>query len=100
MSTNAWDQIYTVHKYRDGPELGVADYLGKPHIYERQFDEERDDYSSQFLLSPIDPDLLSLVLEDWEIWLRWDSAYRQGKTPTKPTPPCPRNVNATTNLRN
>jgi hypothetical protein len=89
MSTDVWDQIYTVNKYHDGPELGVADYLGRPHIYERQFDGERDDYSSHFLLSPIDLDLLSLVLENWEIWLRWQSAYRQGQTPHKTHPTLP-----------
>ena len=89
MSTDVWDQVYTINKYYDGPELGVADYLGKPHIYERQFDGGRDDYSSRFLLSPIDPDLLSLVLEDWEIWLRWESAYRRGKTPHKTHPALP-----------
>ncbi|SEM73959.1 hypothetical protein SAMN05443254_103494 [Bradyrhizobium sp. OK095] len=102
MSTDVWDRVYTMNKYYDGPELGVANYLGRPHIYERQFDGERDDYSSRFLLSPIDPNLLSLVRESWEIWLRWESAYREGKTPhkTHPTPPCRRNVNATTSLRN
>src|SRR5262245_56291606 len=83
MTTDIWDQIYTINKYYDGPELGVADYRGKPHIYERQFDTERDDYSERFLLSPIDPELLSLVLENWEIWLRWDSAYRQGNATIK-----------------
>lgn len=89
MNTEVWDKIYTVNKYHDGPELGVADYLGQPHIYERQFDEERDDYSSRFVLSPIDPDLLSLVLESWDIWLRWDNAYRQGQTPHKTHPTLP-----------
>jgi hypothetical protein len=69
MSTGVWGQVYTINKYYEGPELGVAVYLGRPHIYERQFDTERDDYSQRFLLSPIDPDLLSSVLEAWEIWL-------------------------------
>jgi hypothetical protein len=89
MSRDVWDQIYTVNKYYDGPELGIADYRGKPHIYERQFDGERDDYSERFLLSPIDPELLSLVLENWEIWLRWDSAYRQGNATIKSHPALP-----------
>lgn len=89
MSADVWDQIYTIHKYYDGPELGISDYRGKLQIYERRFDEERDDYSSRFLLSPIDPELLSLVLEDWEIWLRWDSAYRQGNVTIKTHPALP-----------
>jgi hypothetical protein len=89
MSTDTWERVYTINKYYDGPELGVADYLGKPHIYEKQFDQESDDYSNRFLLSPIDPELLSWVLEDWDIWLRWNDAYRAGKVEVKTHPALP-----------
>ena len=89
MSTDAWDRVYTVNEYYDGPKLGVADYRGKPHIYERQFDTDKDDYSERFLLSPIDPELLALLLEDWKIWLRWDAAYRQGNATVKTHPALP-----------
>jgi hypothetical protein len=84
-----WDKVYTVNNYYDGPELGIAEYRGKPHIYEKQFDTEADDQMDRFLLSEIEPALLALVLEDWEIWLRWDAAYRQGQVTVKTHPALP-----------
>jgi len=89
MNTEAWDRVHTVNKYYDGPELGVADYRGIPHVYEKQFDTDQDDYSNRFLLSEIEPKLLSLILEAWEIWLRWDTAYRQGEVDVRTHPALP-----------
>jgi hypothetical protein len=89
MTADAWDRIYTINKYYDGPELGVADYRGRPHIYEKQFDIDEDEYTNRFLLSPIDPALFLWVQEDWEIWLRWNAAYREGKADVKTHPALP-----------
>jgi hypothetical protein len=89
MSVDTWDRVYTINEYYDGPVLGVADYRGKPHIYQKQFNREVDEYADRFLLSPIDPELFLWVLEDWEIWLRWDAAYRQGKVDIKTHPALP-----------
>lgn len=86
MSSEPWDRVYTINGYYDGPELGVAGYRGKPHIYEKQFDTEADNYTDRFLLSEIEPELLALVLEDWEIWLRWNAAYRQGQVSVETHP--------------
>jgi len=74
-----WERIYTVNSFYDCPRLGVADFDGKPHIFESPFDEEADDYSEDFLLVEIEPALLALVLEDWGIWLRWKAAYLAGE---------------------
>jgi hypothetical protein len=73
-----WDRILTIHNYYDGPRLGIAEVNGIPHIYESEFDEDADDYAKTYLVSAIDEVLLSLVLEDWEIWLRWDAAWKRG----------------------
>ncbi|MDQ0467974.1 hypothetical protein [Labrys wisconsinensis] len=89
MSIEPWDRVHTVNKYYDGPELGIADYRGKPYIYEKQFDAADGEDTSRFLLSEIEPELLALVLEDWQIWLRWDEAYRQGEAGVKTHPALP-----------
>ena len=89
MTGEPWDRIYTVNGYHDGPQLGVAEYQGKPHIYQKQFDADADEYTNQFLLSEIEPALLALVLEDWEIWLRWNVAYRQGQVSVDTHPALP-----------
>jgi hypothetical protein len=70
----------------------VADVQGAPHIYQSPFDEARGDYAEYFLVAPISAELLSLVLEDWEIWIRWERAFKCGEasTATHPAPPAER----------
>jgi hypothetical protein len=75
----AWDRIYTVNTYYDGPRLGIADVDGVPHIYEAEFDHSSDEYSGTYFVSPVDESLQALVLEDWEIWLRWAAAFKRGE---------------------
>jgi hypothetical protein len=73
-----WERVYTVNDFYDHPRLGVADFEGKPHIYEAEFSEIQDEYSGLYWLVEIQAELFALVMENWEIWLRWDSAYKQG----------------------
>ena len=70
-----WERVYTVNEFWDCARLGVADVFGVPNIYQSPFDQVLDDYSDFYLVSPIDQELLGLVLEDWEIWKRWSSAF-------------------------
>ncbi|MFC5863059.1 hypothetical protein ACFPT7_12205 [Acidicapsa dinghuensis] len=70
-----WEQVYTINDWWDCPRLGVADVHDVPHIYESPFDPTLDDYSDFYLVSPIRPELPSLVLEDWEIWKRWSNGF-------------------------
>lgn len=73
------DRVLTVNDYYDGPRLGIAEFNGAPHIYEAEFDHSADEYGDTYFLSPIEPKLLALVLEDWEIWLRWQAAHKRGE---------------------
>jgi hypothetical protein len=75
-----WERVYTVNEFWDGPRLGVADVGGLPHIYQSPFDSVLQDFSDFFLVSPIDAELLDLVLEDWGIWTRWCTAFEAGVT--------------------
>jgi hypothetical protein len=85
----AWDRVYTINDYYDGPRLGIADVDGVPHIYEAEFDHSTDAYGDTYFVSPVDEGLLSLVLESWEIWLRWQSAFKQGEASIKSHPALP-----------
>jgi hypothetical protein len=84
-----WDRVLTTDDYYDGPRLGIAEFHGVPHIYEAEFDHNSDDYGDTYFLSPIDGDLLSLVLEDWQIWLRWNAAYRKHEVTAESHPALP-----------
>ncbi len=89
MTSQAWERVYTVNDFYDGPRLGVANLHGKPHIYEAEFSDELDDYTGSFWLREIDQNLLTLGLEDWAIWLRWEKAYKQGSVSIEGHPALP-----------
>jgi hypothetical protein len=84
-----WQRILTENEYYDGPVFGIAEFRGAPHVYERQWDPALDEYGEFFLLSPIEPDLLDLVMEDWEIWLRWDAVFKRGEAGEESHPALP-----------
>lgn len=85
----AWDRVHTINDYYDGPRLGIADLDGIPHIYEAEFDHSTDEYGDTYWLAPVDDDLLTLVLENEEIWLRWDAAFKRGDVPHATHPALP-----------
>jgi hypothetical protein len=85
----SWDRVITINDYYDGPRLGVAEVNGVPHVYEAEFDYAADEYANTYLVSPIDPELLSLVLEDWEIWLRWHATHERGEVSLETHPALP-----------
>ena len=88
-SEMSMDKIYTVDDYYDGPVSGVADLNGKPHYYECIFDEETDEYSKVYRLSPISENTLRLVQEQWDIWLRWNETFKDGKIKISTHPALP-----------
>jgi hypothetical protein len=83
------DRILTVNNYYDGPRLGIAEFRGVPHIYEAEFDHSVDEYGDTYYVSPVNPELLALVLEDWKIWLRWEAAYKKGGVALESHPALP-----------
>ena len=75
----AFELVYTVNDYYDGPRSGIANYCGRPHRYECQFDEAVDDWTDTFVLTPVASDTLALALEQWTIWRRWEALFQSGK---------------------
>ena len=84
-----WERVYTVNDFWDRPRLGVANVSGHPHIYESPFNKDKDDFEDLYLVSPIEPELLALVLEDWDIWNRWSEAFDRGETSRETHPALP-----------
>ncbi len=84
----AFDTIYTMTDFYDGPRKGVANYGGVPHLYESCWADIGSE-SDVFLLTPISVDVLALAREDWDIWLRWSAAYHAGLTTTETHPALP-----------
>lgn len=84
-----YELVFTVTDYYDGPRKGIANYQGKPHLYECIFDETADNYSESFLLTPLDLESFQLAMEDWEIWRRWEDASHSGKADESTHPALP-----------
>lgn len=85
----SWDRVLTINDYCDRPRLGIAEVGGVPHLYEAEFDHSTDEYDDTYFLSPIDENLLALVLEDWTIWLRWHAAHQRDEVPLETHPALP-----------
>jgi len=84
-----WERVFTISDYYDGPRKGVANFGGKPHAFESEFNDIEDYCTDRFFLMEIDQQLLSLVIEDWEIWLRWCEAFHRGDVDLKSHPALP-----------
>jgi hypothetical protein len=65
------EKVYTVDNYYDGILEGVADFEGRAHHFESAFNEALDDYSQECFLTPLDSDIFSLEMQNWDYWLYW-----------------------------
>ena len=85
----AFERVYTVWDYHDGPRSGIADYMGRPHYYECEWDAGDDDYANTFSLKEIDQETLELALEQWSIWRNWEFAFHRGERTQETHPKFP-----------
>ncbi len=82
----AWEKVYTVNRFYDVPTLGVADYCGVPHIFEAKLEEMVEAWESPFYLSEVASELMSLIMENWDIWIRWKDLKDKGEVDYKSFP--------------
>jgi hypothetical protein len=75
--------------YYDGPRRGVADFEGHPHFYDSEWDDDTDEFADTFKLTPVTPESMTLALEDWAIWLRWETAFHAGRADLTTHPALP-----------
>jgi hypothetical protein len=86
---SGYERVYTMTDYYDGPRRGIADFNGSPHFYESEWDDLADQHAFTFRLSPVEPSLLQIALESWEIWRRWETAFHEGRTTLETHPALP-----------
>ena len=79
MASVPYERVHTVTDYYDGPRDGLADYNGKPHRYQSEWDEAADEWAETFLLTPIDEATFNLEMERWRIWRAWERAFHAGE---------------------
>ena len=89
-TTDMFEPVYTITDYYDGPRGGIAEFGGKPHTYESYWLDVGDDPTEDiFRLAPVDEETVRLACEDWEIFRRWDAAFRAGQTSESTHPALP-----------
>lgn len=84
-----FEPVYTESEWYDGPRRGIAEFGGKPHLYECEWDETRNNYAETFLLSPVEPETVAFELEAWAISGRWEQAHRDGLVDATTCPALP-----------
>lgn len=84
-----FERVFTITDFHDGPRGGVADFEGRPHLFECEWNEAADVYTSTFRLSPVTPEVLALALEDAAIWERWWIAFQEELTTQETHPALP-----------
>lgn len=84
-----YETVYTITDWYDGARQGVADLNGQPHYYENHWDEGTQFWSDIYHLKPLDAETFALAMKDWEIWLRWERAMKEGKTTGETHPALP-----------
>lgn len=75
----AFERVYTVWDYYDGPRSGIANLLGVAHAYSCKWDDSESEYTDIFLLTPIDLETLRLALEQWAILRKWEGEFHEGR---------------------
>src|SRR5262249_25044796 len=94
------DIVHMVIDYWGGPIEGVADYRSNPHYFKALFDEEKDDWSDVFLLTPLNSEAFQLFLESNRIWLRWKEAHKRGQASDESHPALPEDRERMSELAN
>jgi hypothetical protein len=84
-----YERVHTMTDYYDGPRKGIADFEGRPHFYESEWDDRTAEYAITFRLTLVDPHLFELALESWSIWRRWETAFHQGRATQSTHPALP-----------
>ncbi|GEM_PF-1108071 len=66
------EKVFCVFDYWDGTILsGVANYKNKPFYFETTFDEQKDNYETEYKLTELTDEVFIAVQENWEHWLGW-----------------------------
>lgn len=87
--TVAFERVFTVWDYYDGPRSGIAIFSGQPHHYDCEWNESKQDYGDTFVLTPVDHETLAVAMEQWSIWREWEDAFHRGEVPQSTHPGLP-----------
>lgn len=66
------EKIFCINDQWDGVAVkGIANFNSKPFYFSVIFDEQLEDFSEFYELTPIENDVFALEMENWKYWLYW-----------------------------
>jgi hypothetical protein len=74
-----YEKGFSINSWYDGPRLGVANFSGKPHIYKSVWNVNKEEWESFYYLKAIDHKQFKLVLEDLEIWKKFEANFMKSE---------------------
>jgi hypothetical protein len=80
------ERVYVENDWYDGPRAGIADINGMPHRFKSLSDEEEDEDLGTYMVWPVDKNVLDLEIEQWRIFVEWNTLYESGKAETDSHP--------------
>jgi hypothetical protein len=78
--------VFVENEWCDGPRAGIANVGGTPHRFKSLFDEKEDEYLSTFVVWPIGKPELDQEIEQWQIFVEWNTLFEAGVTSTESHP--------------
>jgi hypothetical protein len=96
---SAVNQILSLDDTQDGPTKGVAELDGSPVLFERVFDEARDQYTDVFEIRPLPPEAAGLAREQDAIFGRWLREFKAGRVGVETHPALPDETRRSEELR-
>lgn len=61
-------KVLTMNNWWDGPLLGLCTFNGEHCVFERVFSEEKDDYTDDYYLTPVDEAVAREIILDYRRW--------------------------------
>lgn len=74
------EQVYVENERYDGPRAGVAAIAGVPHRFKSMYDDDEDNFPGTFLVWPVTQENFDLEVEQWRIFVDWNTNYELGLT--------------------
>ena len=50
---------------------GIAEFNNKPYFFECVFSNLEDDWTNEYILTPLTNEIFSLEISNWKYWLYW-----------------------------
>jgi hypothetical protein len=85
----SYERVHVDWDFWDIPRSGIADFEGRPHFFACHFDDELDDWTNRYRLSPASPEMVALAIEKDAIFRRWRAASDGGETDISTWPALP-----------